>query len=408
MNLSKAQDFINYTKKFLLKLNIFVFMLSSSNTSQLYPPCLNKSRNNISFRKMVRMQHERRLPPVIITPKKFSKLYRLYTEGRRTNDNLLGKRKMTEHPRRITDVSFPTVPITTYTDSLESPITERLRIIKEAAQETGRLHLDYYCVTPAAIDIDIFDEKTVTYVLNFEHKAKDLKKSSGSDKAYFLKKCGGFNADAASINRLYNWLCFRILDLETSLFQVKYTDRGITNTFISAFKSEENPKELIYMIHSWQITYFLPQKEDLEAITKQGINMSVSLNEPQLDGWGRLITIFCCEHKGLTNPQKDFVKRKCLDNKNDIEPIQYDFQEEKGLWRIKSKETLLANSNDWRKCFPVKVSEKSDLFVSPPAAHFEYSPNFYLYDVFEEESDITAPNERPIVLFPYGSFYGQP
>ena len=337
----------------------------------------------------------------------YDRLLHLFTEGRITGTSLLRQRKLIEHPYRSTDPSFLSVPLTVFTDSAEFPITERLRITKKAAQECGRLHNDYYVITPPAIDIDIFDEKTVTYYLNFEHTSLDLTKSSGKDKAYYLNKCGGFTGDAHSVNRLYNWLCYRILDLETSLYQVKYTSYGITNTFISAFRSEQNPAELIYMFHSWQSTYILPQKEDLEAITKQGINMSVSLNEPQLDGWGRLITLYCQKYKDLNKSQKDFVNRKYLNNINDIGRIEDEFQEEGSLWRIKNKELLLANRDDWRKCLPIKASEKSDLFVSPPAAHFEYDPSFYPYDVFGEETDNTVPNERPISLLPYGSFYGQ-
>lgn len=269
-------------------------------------------------------------------------------------------------------------------------------------------HNDFFCLTPASIDIDIFDVKIVTYVLNHSHVAKDLKKSSGCDKAYFFEKCGGFKEDAKSVNRLYNWLCFRILDLETSLYSVKYTPYGIVNTFISSFQSKDDPKEFIYVLHSWQSTYFLPQQNDLDALKEQNINMLVSLDEPQIDGWGRLITVYGCRERDLNIAQKDFVKRKCLNNINDIGPIQNDFEEQKGLWRIKSKELLLANSDDWRKCLPLDVSKRNDLFVTPPKAHFEYKPTFYPYDIFEEGDDSTASNERPIVLAPYGSFYGQP
>lgn len=223
-----------------------------------------------------------------------------------------------------------------------------------------------------------------------------------------MEKYCGFKQNADSINKLYNWLCFRILDLETSLYQVRYTEYGIVNTFISSLKSEENPRELIYIIHSWQSAYFLPKKENLDAIREQNINMSVSLNEPQLDGWGRLITLYGCRENKLNNSQKDFVKRKCLDNINDIKPIQSYFEEETGLWRIKDKKLLLANSDDWRKCFPVNVSEKNQLFVTPPKAHFKFGPELYPYNIFEEGSPSTLPNEGSIALYPFGSFYGQP
>lgn len=102
-------------------------MLSLSNTSNLYPPCLNKSRKNVSYRRIIRMQHERRKPLLLLTTEKLNYLKNLFLEGKRTGKNLLSERKLVEHPRRVKNIPFENVPNTLFIDSREKPVTGSLR-----------------------------------------------------------------------------------------------------------------------------------------------------------------------------------------------------------------------------------------------------------------------------------------
>ena len=74
--------------------------------------------------------------------------------------------------------------------------------------------------------------------------------------------------------------------------------------------------------------------------------------EPFLDGWGRLITIFCKTDKGLNREEKAFVERRNFITEKYLRVIHPGAQEEYRNWRIGSKDILLSNAGDWRKALP--------------------------------------------------------
>jgi len=124
--------------------------------------------------------------------------------------------------------------------------------------------------------------------------------------------------------------------------------------------------------------------------------------EPFLDGWGRLITIFCKTDKGLNREEKAFVERRNFITEKYLRVIHPGAQEEYRNWRIGSKDILLANAGDWRKALPPRETGKKYGFYDVPESHCLYNPNNYPYDLFRPATII----ERPVSILPYGDFYG--
>jgi len=171
----------------------------------------------------------------------------------------------------------------------------------------------------------VFDEKAVTYFTNFEHRAA-LGNSSGADHAKRLQQGFNLQHNYDSITSLYNKLCPRLLTPKTDLFRVDYTKYGINCRFLSAFVDYRDPSELIYLLHSWQTNYFCPEEEDLEALaSKKGANFLT--DEPFLDGWGRLITIFCKTAGDLKRLEKNFVERRNIITEKDLRLVHPNGQE---------------------------------------------------------------------------------
>ena len=107
-----------------------------------------------------------------------------------------------------------------------------------------------------AINVDFFDEKIATFVLNLEHR-------DNRTRASFLKRHANYGLDADSINRLYDWLAFQLYNYDTNLYSVTYNQYGIKNTYISSFQSLSEPVETIS--HTWITSYMWPEKEDIEV-----------------------------------------------------------------------------------------------------------------------------------------------
>nr|ABX82629.1 hypothetical protein [Trebouxia aggregata] len=272
--------------------------------------------------------------------------------------------------------------------------------LKVIAEEQGRLHQDYNLTSPLSIDINAFDTKGVTYFTNSQHTGEGGA-GSGSDHAKTLEKGFGLKSTPESINRIYNKLCGRLLCPETDLYKVDYTEYGVRCCYISAFLDFKDPSRLTYLFHSWQTNYFIPEKEDLDAlISRKGANFSIE--DPFLDGWNRLLTLFCKSFGELKKGEKDFVRRRNLITDQDINLIYPNAPEASENWRIPNKSVLLANSTDWRKALPSIETGKNYGFVELPQSHCTYNPLFYSSDIF----DPSFSSQEPMALLPYGDFYG--
>ncbi len=173
--------------------------------------------------------------------------------------------------------------------------------------------------------------------------------SKGKNKNYLLTLHGGFRPDVESMNRFYDWLAFRVLDYNNNLYKVIRFPYGIKLVYLSAFRSQVKPSDLVYVLHVWQTSYFLPENKDLTVLSSDNL----SITKPVLEGRSRLNTCFARTKDDLNQEQLDFAKRKHWPKKGDLQIMTRDFQEQKGSWLIKDQETLLKNRTDWRKCFPV-------------------------------------------------------
>ena len=69
-------------------------------------------------------------------------------------------------------------------------------------------------------------------------------------------------------------------------------------------------------------------------------------DEPFLDGWGRLITLYYVRYDDLSLAAKAFVKSRNMVSDNDVTLIQPTDQELRNNWRIENEADLLANSDD--------------------------------------------------------------
>jgi len=231
-----------------------------------------------------------------------------------------------------------------FADTPTQTVYEKALEIKENAIALNRLCHDFWLPSPYAIDTDSFDDKCISYVTNFAHIG-EKGQSSGWTHAKTLENGFNIKHDSDSINKIYSLLCDRLLCPETDLFKIKYTQYGINCAYISAFNSFRDPSTLIYLFHVWQTNYFCPEKKDLEALaTRKGENFVTG--EPFLDGWGRLITLYCVRYDGLSLAAKAFVKSRSMVSDNDVTLIQPTDQELRNNWRIENKADLLANSDD--------------------------------------------------------------
>lgn len=383
-----------------------------STSSQLYPPSAGPSAglvlnpNTLPFkRKVLRGQLEQRRPPLKLTPLRFDHTYRLWHKGNIEGTKPLRQRSFTEFPKYAAnlDVSYSdALNFTTleFEDTLTQTVYEKALEIKENAIALNRLHHDFWLPSPYTIDTDSFDEKCITYVTNFAHiGAKG--KSSGWTHAKTLENGFNIKHDPESINKIYNLVCDRLLCPETDLFRIKYTQYGINCAYISAFNDFRDPSKLIYLFHAWQTNYFCPEKQDLEALSaRTGKNFVTE--EPFLDGWGRLITLYCVRYERLSLAEKAFVKRRNIVSDNDVTLIQPTDQELRKNWRIENEADLLANSDDWRAALPPREANKQYGFHDLPNSHCVYNPANYPSDLFGPP--LTA--QRPVSTLPYGELYG--
>lgn len=374
---------------------------SSSFNINVYPPCLASQRNT-KYKKIVRMQLEQRRPPLILNPSRFNEIYGLWKKGQKENKKFLKERNLREFPKYANNLEniYQNVPSTIYTDTPSMKVYDRILHIKTRAEKTYRIHYDFWLPSPSSLDVNVFDEKAITYFTNFAHIGA-TGNSSGADHAITLQNGFNLQHNSESINKIYNKLCSRLLTPETDLYRVDYTRYGINCRYISAFVDYKDPSQLIYLFHSWQTNYFCPEQKDLEVLASiKGAN--VLSDEPFLDGWGRPVTLFCKTAKNLSREERAFVERRNLITEKDFRLIHPGAQEEYGNWRIKNKDILLANAADWRKALPPRESGKEYGFYDVPESHCRYNPNNYPYDLFGPATVI----ERPVSTLPYGDFYG--
>lgn len=330
-------------------------------------------------------QLERRKPPLKASKKKIDIL--LNTE----NKTLSAWRQAQGSQISKSAQVYAKVPLLTWTDTAEDPLVEKLTQLKEDYRASGPFNFPrkFWVVNPYAIDVDIFDEKVITFVLNALH-------SQNKGRSFLFEKHGNFTLTAESVNKLYDWLAFRLLDCENNLYSITYTSYGIKATYISAFESIATPGQILYINHTWFTSYVFPEEGDLKAFPstydfKEG---------PLLDGWAKLITMYGQYDKNLNVGAKDFVKRK---HNQDLQPIFESAEKEKGSFRIENENTLLSCPQDWRRLLLNKPEKP--LFHYPPASHYSYNPND-----FPNGIDSIGPKEggevTEIAKLPFGEFYG--
>lgn len=245
-----------------------------------------------------------------------------------------------------------------------------------------------------AIDKGIFNDKAITYFLNSAHQ-------KGRDKSNTFKKTFGLIPVDQLTNKLYDFLCNRLVDYENNLYQVEYKEYGVVCKYISAFIDSSNPKKILYMLHGWMSRYSILEDKDVELLTARH-GAGFDLSGPVLDGWGRLTTLFVCESKNITQPQRDFVNSKNFKAIEQVKALEIHDQEQKGGWIIDTEEPLLANSDDWRKCLPAREDRKDYLFVDLPPTHYKYNSDYFPSSLFGKPTEVEAPVEK----LPYGDYYG--
>lgn len=307
----------------------------STSSSPLYPPCLIKDKKaqlKVYLKTKVRMQLEFRRPPVELTSNSFDRMYNLYKSSKGSKPNLLKKEMLIDYPEQYKGEALP-VPYTVLVDTADYLKVYQLKRIKKAAKETNRIGVDFWVPSPFAVDTKVFHEKSITFCLNPEHQGATAQHSSGADKYTMLSKHAVLGHNAGSINDLYNWISYRILDYKNNLYKVEYTSYGIMASYISAFQSVADPTKIMYMKHTWLTQLFIPKEKDLQNINlpdpeKTG---SVAIDEPLLDGWARLVTLYVQRIKELNVQEKDFVTQNFFKIKMILQQYHLMCKKKKGV-----------------------------------------------------------------------------
>lgn len=264
--------------------------------------------------------------------------------------------------------------------------------LKKRAIAERTVHLIFWITNPRSLDKTTFNEKAITYFLNQEHKR-------GHDKYRSLINSFGIKNDSDSTNKIYEFVCNRLADVENNLYEVSYTLHGITCKYVSPFINQSNPNEVVYMVHGWISRYYYPDDKDLQSFLERK-GPKVNTSGPFIEGWGRLSTLYVTTK--LTKSQREFVDYKNFRDLDQVKALEVQGQEQKGSRLLKDKETLLANRDDWRKAFPALQKGQNYLFLDLPASHHQYSAGFHPEDLFELPSNV----QRPVELLPYGDCYG--
>lgn len=107
------------------------------------------------------------------------------------------------------------MPEFTWVNTADEPLIKKLERLKEESKISDSFYFPrkFWIANPYAIDIDFLDEKLATFVLNMEHSDKKTRVA-------YLKRDANFVLDANSINRLYDWLAFKLYNYETNLYSV--------------------------------------------------------------------------------------------------------------------------------------------------------------------------------------------
>lgn len=161
------------------------------------------------------------------------------------------ERNFREFPKYTNNLNevYLNVPNTIYVDTPSETVYNIALQIKNRAKATNRIHYDFWLPSPYSLDVNVFDEKAITYCTNFAHIGA-MGSSSGADHAITLQNGFNLQHNPESINKIYNKLCSRLLSPETDLFKVEYTRYGINCRFLSAFVDYRDPSQLIYILHS--------------------------------------------------------------------------------------------------------------------------------------------------------------
>lgn len=287
-------------------------LLNSNSISRIN----TRGNRNVPFPNIIVMQLERQKPPVKQTARQFKELQSLWFKGLTLNRALVTERRAQEFPeqeRNIESLLFDVdsgIPLKVLSHTRENPLVAQLKKLKDEAIASGMVHLIFWVATPQYLDKSIFNEKMALYVLNEYHER-------GKDKFETLKARFGAKGDAYSANRIFNFICNRLVDYENNLYEVAYTPYGVVCKYVSAFVSEDNPKETNYMIHGWISKYYYPNDEDIKLLLdKKGPNFDIS--GPFLEGWGRLTTLFVVGLSDLTKPQREFILEKNLEARDQV------------------------------------------------------------------------------------------
>jgi len=330
----------------MLPVNLGTRLGSALNTGRAVLNPQNLQRRIRSAQVGIVAQIERRKPPIKLLPNQFKELHSLWLQGLLVNRDFVKERQVTEFPQMEQNINElldqSDVLIESLRHTSDNPLISRLESLKKDAIALGIVHLIFWVTNPRSLDKSIFNQKAITYFLNQEHE-------KGHDKYKSLIRSFGIKNDSEAANKIYDFLCNRLSDVENNLYEVSYTKYGIVCTYISPFIHHSKPDVISYMVHVWMSRYYYPEKKDLQALVdKKGPNLNIS--GPFIEGWGRLVTLYVTDQ-----PTKDkmvFVNSKNFQDLDQVKALEVNDQEQKGSWLINDKATLLANKDDWRKAFP--------------------------------------------------------
>jgi hypothetical protein len=185
-----------------------------------YPRCINPDKRGWQGRvniKVIKSQLERKIRPLQITTREYKQTYKLWLEEKTQDTGFSAvTRRLAENPiSENTPEGGYDKTFVTFVDTAERPIVTQMMEIKQLALKSKRVHLDFWAPNPYSMRLDIFAEKTTTYVFNDNPLS-----IHGAPKAKGLKMHMGFVNDARSANGLFDFLCKRILVPEQDLYQV--------------------------------------------------------------------------------------------------------------------------------------------------------------------------------------------
>ena len=176
------------------------------------------STQNVGFTKgpLTVASIEKLRAPLKLKKKRADFLYNLYREpGKNKKSTLLKEKEVLETPKRVRAYTNPQKKGVSevWMYSIQNPLVERLYLLKQEKTQSQTLHEHFWLPNLYLLDNYAFDTKMITYCLNEQHV-------EGKEKAFSFKKNAGFVKDSDSINKLYDFLCRRLYNYETPLYQI--------------------------------------------------------------------------------------------------------------------------------------------------------------------------------------------